>query len=55
MAKINRNTQCFLSSGTVDMEKQKNYCILLKPNVIDSIHPGFLDNNPEYIQKRTPE
>ena len=55
MAKINRNTQCFLSSGTVDMEKQKNYRILLKPNVIDAIHPGFLDKNPKYIQQRTPE
>ena len=55
MAKINRNTQCFLSSGTGDMEKQRNYHILLKPNVIEALHPGFLDTNPEYIQQRTPE
>ena len=53
MATINRNTQCFLSSGTVDMEKQCNFQILLKPNVIESIHPGFLDSNPEYVQQRT--
>ena len=55
MATINRNTQCFLSSGTVDMEKRRNFQILLKPNVIKSIHPGFLDSNPEYVQQRTPE
>ena len=55
MATINKNTQCFLSSGTLDMEKQRNYCILLKPWVIDTIYPGFLDNNPEYIQQRTQE
>ena len=55
MAKINRNTQCFLSTGTVDMEQQHNYRILLKPRVIESIYPGFLDNNPEYVQQRTPE
>ena len=55
MAKINRNTQCFLSTGMVDMEQQHNYRILLKPRVIESIYPGFLDNNPEYVQQRTPE
>ena len=55
MAKINRNSQCFLSSGTVDMEKQRNFRILLKPTIIDAIHPGFLDDNPEYIQQRTPQ
>ena len=54
MAKINRNIQCFLNSGTVDMEKQHNYRILLKHNVIESIHPGFLDSNPQYIQQQTP-
>ena len=55
MATINRNTQSFLNSGTVDMEKQRNFQILLKSNVIESIHPGFLDSNPEYVQQRTPE
>ena len=55
MATINRNTQCFLSSGTVDMEQQRNYRILLKPNAIEARFPGFLDNNPEYVQQRTPE
>ena len=25
MACINRNTQCFLGTGTVDLEKQKNF------------------------------
>ena len=55
MATINRNTQCFLSSGTVDMEQQCNYRILLKPNAIEARYLGFLDNNPEYVQQRTPE
>ena len=55
MAKINRNTQSFLSAGTVDMEKQRNFRVLLKPNIIEMIHPGFLDSNPEYIKQRTPE
>ena len=55
MAKINRNTQCFLSTGMVDMEQQCNYRILLKPRVIVSVYPGFLDNNPQYVQQRTPE
>ena len=53
MAKINRNSQCFLASGMVDMEKQRNFRILLKPNIIDVIHPGFLDDNTEFIQQRT--
>ena len=55
MAKINRNSQCFLSRGMVDIEKQHNYRILLKPRVIESIYPGFLDDNSEYVQQRTPE
>ena len=55
MAAINRNTQCFLRSGTVDMEQQCNYRILLKPNAIEARYPGFLDDNPEYVQQRTPE
>ena len=55
MAAINRNTQCFLRSGTVDMEQQRNYRILLKPNAIEARYPGFLDDNPEYVQQRTPE
>ena len=55
MASINRNTQCFLSSGDVDMEQQRNYRILLKPNAIEARYPGFLDSNPEYVQQRTPE
>ena len=50
MAKINRNSQCFLASGTLDMEKQRNFRVLLKPNIIDAIHPGFLDDNTEFIQ-----
>ena len=54
-ARINRNTQCFLSSGMVDMEKQCNFQILLKLNLIEAIYPGFLDNDPEYVQQRTPE
>ena len=55
MAMINRNTQCFLSSGQLDLEKQRNHRILVKPSVIEAAHPGFLDNNTEYIKQRTTE
>ena len=55
MACINRNTQCFLGTGTVDLEKQKNFRILLKPQMIELSNPGFLNDNPEYVKQRTVE
>ena len=55
MAKINKTTQCFLSSGIVDLEQQRNFRILLQPSVIEAAHPGFLDENPEYVKQRTVE
>ena len=55
MACINRNTQCFLGTGTVDLEKQKNFRILLKPQTIELSYPGFLNDNPEYVKQRTVE
>ena len=41
MAKINRNSQCFLSTGTVDMEQQCNYRILLKPRSLNQFIQVF--------------
>ena len=55
MACINRNTQCFLGTGTVDLEKQKNFRILLKPQTIELSNPGFLNDNPEYVKQKTVE
>ena len=55
MARINRNTQCFLATGTVDLEKQKNLRILLKLQTIELSNPGFLNDNPEYVKQRTVE
>ena len=55
MATVNKNTQCFLKSGRLDLEKQRNFRILLKPNVIEAAHPGFLDDNAEYVKQRTTE
>ena len=55
MARINRNTQCFLGTGTVDLEKQKNLRILLKPQTIEFSNPGILNDNPEYVKQRTVE
>ena len=55
MATINKNSQCFLSSGRLDLEMQRNHRILLKPNIIEAANPGFLDDNPKYVKQRTPE
>ena len=55
MARINRNTQCFLGTGTVDLEKQKNFRILLKPQTIELSNAGFLNDNPTYVKQRTVE
>ena len=55
MAKINKTTQCFQSSGIVDLEKQRNFRILLQPSIIDTANPGFLDYNTEFVKQRTPE
>ena len=55
MATINKNSQCFLSSGRLHLEMQRNHRILLKPNIIEAANPGFLDDNPEYVKQRTPE
>ena len=50
MATINKNSQCFLSAGRLDLEMQINHRILLKPNIIEASNPGFLDDNPEYMK-----
>ena len=43
-----------MGTGTVDLEKKKNFRILLKPQV-ELPNPGFLNDNLEYVKQRTVE
>ena len=55
MAKVNKMSQCIVTQGTVDLEKQANLRILLKPDVIESLIPGFIEDYPVYVKQRTPQ
>ena len=55
MAKINKISQCIVTSGTVDLEKQRNLRLLLDPDVIERLIPGFIEDYPVYVKQRTPQ
>ena len=55
MAKTNKMSQCIVTRGTVDLEKQGNLRLLLNPDVIERLIPGFIEDYPVYVKQRTPE
>ena len=55
MAKINKMSKCIVTRGTVDLEKQGNLRLLLNPDVIERLIPGFIEDYPVYVKQRTPE
>ena len=55
MARVNRSSQCSALTRQVDLEKQRNFRILLNPDVIEQFNAGLTGTNPEYVKQRTPE